>query len=102
MATSRFAHYLKVIARDKIGSFMELGDCQSFLERWIASTSAPIRIPAPRRRPAIRWRRPRSRCRKWPAAPGSYQAVAWVRPWLQFEELTASLRMVASIPQLNK
>jgi type VI secretion system protein ImpC len=36
-----------------------------------------------------------------PGAPGSYHAVAWMRPWLQFEELTASMRMVARIPKLG-
>ena len=36
-----------------------------------------------------------------PGKPGSYNAVAWLRPWLQMEELTASLRMVASIPKLG-
>ena len=29
--TSRFAHYLKVMARDKIGSFMEVGQCGVWL-----------------------------------------------------------------------
>ena len=36
MATSRFAHYLKVMARDKIGSFMEASDTEKWLNRWIA------------------------------------------------------------------
>src|SRR5690606_10058874 len=35
MATSRIAHYLKVIARDKIGSAMELNDVEDFLNRWV-------------------------------------------------------------------
>jgi type VI secretion system protein ImpC len=39
MATSRFAHYLKVMARDKIGSFMEATDCEAWLNRWIRTTS---------------------------------------------------------------
>jgi type VI secretion system protein ImpC len=34
-----------------------------------------------------------------PGKPGAYNAVAWLRPWLQLEELNASLRMVASIPK---
>jgi type VI secretion system protein ImpC len=34
-----------------------------------------------------------------PGSPGSYNAVAYLRPWLQMEELTASLRLVARIPQ---
>ena len=37
-----------------------------------------------------------------PGKPGSYNAVAWLRPWLQFEELTTSLRMVARIPAAGK
>ena len=35
MATAAFAHYLKVMARDKIGSFMEASDCEDWLNRWI-------------------------------------------------------------------
>src|ERR1700752_2075428 len=35
MATSRFAHYLTVMARDKIGSFMEASQCEDWLNRWI-------------------------------------------------------------------
>ena len=41
MATSRFAHYLKVIARDKIGSFMEATDCENWLNRWIMNYVNP-------------------------------------------------------------
>jgi type VI secretion system protein ImpC len=36
-----------------------------------------------------------------PGQPGSYNAVAWLRPWLQMEELTASLRLVAKIPKVG-
>src|SRR5262249_30468848 len=35
MCVSRFAHYLKVMARDKIGSFMEVKDCERWLNDWI-------------------------------------------------------------------
>src|SRR4029453_4376769 len=35
MATARIAHYLKVMARDKIGSFLEASDCEAWLNRWI-------------------------------------------------------------------
>jgi type VI secretion system protein ImpC len=34
-----------------------------------------------------------------PGRPGAYNAVAFMRPWLQLEELTTSLRMVARIPE---
>ncbi|MEN5278993.1 type VI secretion system contractile sheath large subunit [Brucella sp. TWI432] len=37
LATSRFAHFLKVLGRDKIGSFMEAADCEMWLNRWISN-----------------------------------------------------------------
>ena len=102
MATSRIAHYLKVIGRDKIGSFMEVEDCQDWLDRWIANyVSADSRATA-ETKARYPLREAKIEVREIPGKPGSYQAVAWLRPWLQLEELTTSLRMVASIPQLQK
>jgi type VI secretion system protein ImpC len=102
MATSRIAHYLKVMARDKIGSFMEAADCEAWLNRWIknyvnsnpnASQDMKAKYPLAEAKVQVK---------EIPGKPGSYNAVAWLRPWLQFEELTTSLRMVARIPQLGK
>lgn len=102
MASSRFAHYLKVIARDKIGSFMEVEDCQDFLERWIANYVSADAKPSEETKARYPLREARIEVREIPGQPGSYNAVAWLRPWLQMEELTTSLRMVARIPQLQK
>jgi type VI secretion system protein ImpC len=99
MATSRFAHYLKVMGRDKIGSFMEASNVESWLNRWIqnyvnsnvdAGQDMKARFPL---------REARVEVKEIPGKPGSYNAIAYLRPWLQMEELTTSLRMVASIPQ---
>lgn len=102
MATSRFAHYLKVIARDKIGSFMEREDCQAWLERWITNYVSADSKPSQKAKARYPLREAKIEVREVPGAPGSYNAVAWLRPWLQMEELTSSLRMVARIPQLQK
>jgi len=100
MATSRFAHYLKVIARDKIGSFMEVEDCQAWLERWITNYVSADPKPSPEAKARYPLREAKIQVKEVPGAPGSYNAVAWLRPWLQMEELTTSLRMVARIPKL--
>ena len=101
MATSRFAHFLKVIARDKIGSFMEVEDCQSWLERWIANYVSADAKPSPEAKARYPLREAKIEVKEIPGAPGSYNAVAWLRPWLQLEELTTSLRLVAKIPKLS-
>lgn len=99
MATSRFSHYLKVMARDKIGSFMEASDCENWLNRWINNyvnanpdAGAELKAQYPLREAKIE-------VKEIPGKPGAYNAVAYLRPWLQMEELTASMRLVARIPQ---
>ncbi|HUZ63074.1 MAG TPA: type VI secretion system contractile sheath large subunit [Acetobacteraceae bacterium] len=99
MASSRFAHYLKVMARDKIGSFMEATDCESWLNRWIANYVNTNDKAGQESKARFPLREARIEVKEIPGKPGSYNAVAYLRPWLQMEELTTSLRMVARIPQ---
>jgi type VI secretion system protein ImpC len=99
MASSRFAHYLKVIARDKIGSFMEATDCENWLNRWIMNYVNSNESAGPETKSRYPLREAKVEVREIPGKPGSYNAVAFLRPWLQLEELTTSLRMVARIPQ---
>lgn len=99
MATSRFAHYLKVIGRDKIGSFMEAEDCAAWLNRWVNNYVNANDDAGPEMRAKFPLRDAKIEVKEVPGRPGSYEAVAWLRPWLQMEELTTSLRMVARIPK---
>lgn len=99
MATGRFAHYIKILGRDKVGSFMEGPDVQDWLQRWIQNYVNSNDKASPEMRARFPLREARIEVTEIPGKPGSYNAVAHLRPWLQLEELTASLRMVASIPQ---
>lgn len=101
MATSRFAHYLKVMARDKIGSFMEATDCETWLNRWITNYVDATEGAGQEARAKRPLREAKVEVKEVPGAPGSYSAVAYLRPWLQFEELTTSMRLVARIPSAN-
>jgi type VI secretion system protein ImpC len=100
MASSRFAHYLKVMARDKIGSFMEASNVETWLNRWIQNYVNPNVDAGQDMKARFPLREAKVEVREIPGKPGSYNAVAYLRPWLQMEELTTSLRMVASIPQM--
>jgi type VI secretion system protein ImpC len=100
MATSRFAHFLKVMARDKIGSFMEATDCEKWLNRWINNYVSSNENAGAETKAKYPLREARVEVREIPGKPGSYNAVAYMRPWLQMEELTTSMRMVANIPKM--
>jgi type VI secretion system protein ImpC len=87
-----------VIARDKIGSFMEATDCENWLNRWIMNYVNPNENAGAETKARFPLREARIEVREIPGKPGSYNAVAFLRPWLQLEELTTSLRMVARLP----
>lgn len=101
MATSRFAHYLKVMARDKIGSFMEAEDVEHWLNRWILTYVNASEGGGQEIRAKFPLADAKVQVREIPGRPGSYNAIAWLRPWLQMEELTTSLRLVAKIPEIG-
>lgn len=101
MATSRFAHYLKVMARDKIGAFMETADVEAWLNRWITNYVNNNPDSGQEMKSKYPLADARIKVEPIPGSPGAYHAVAWLRPWLQLEELTTSLRLVASIPKLG-
>ncbi len=99
MATSRFAHFLKVMARDKIGSFMEATDVENWLNRWIRNYVNASEGGGQEMRARYPLREAKVEVKEVPGKPGVYNAVAYLRPWLQMEELSTSMRMVARIPQ---
>jgi type VI secretion system protein ImpC len=99
MATSRFAHYLKVMARDWIGSFMEASDCERRLNRWINNYVNSNESGGQEMKARFPLRQAEVRVQEIPGRPGAYNAIAYLRPWLQLEELTTSMRLVARIPQ---
>ncbi|MCS3469153.1 type VI secretion system protein ImpC [Pseudomonas sp. JUb42] len=98
LAASRFAHYLKVILRDKVGSFATRDNVQTYLNNWIAdyvliNDNAPQEIKA-----QYPLREARVDVTDVPGRPGSYRATVFLRPHFQLEELTASIRLVAALP----
>ncbi|ELY6288872.1 type VI secretion system contractile sheath large subunit [Cronobacter sakazakii] len=101
-ACSRFAHYLKCIVRDKIGTFKERDDMQRWLNDWIMNyvdadpTNSSLETKS---------RRPLAAAEviveDVEGNPGYYQAKFFLRPHFQLEGLTVSLRMVAKLPSLK-
>lgn len=98
LAISRFAHYLKSIMRDKVGSFMTRKNVEDYLNRWI-SNYVLLDDDAPQEAKArFPLREARIDVIEDPGKPGVYRAVAFLKPHYQLDELTISLRLVANLP----
>jgi type VI secretion system protein ImpC len=98
-ATCRFAHYLKCIVRDKIGSFKERDDMERWLTKWImqyvdgdpASSSETTKAKKPLAAAEVI-------LEEVEGNPGYYTSKFFLRPHYQLEGLTVSLRLVSKLP----
>lgn len=97
-ATSRFAHYLKSMVRDKIGSFMSREEAELFLNRWIKNYVLANDVAPAAQKAKYPLREARIDVAEVPGKPGAYRAVAFLRPHFQLDELSVSLRLVADLP----
>lgn len=101
-ATCRFAHYLKCIVRDKVGSFKERADMERWLNKWImqyvlgnpesAGEEAKARKPLADAQIVVE---------EVEGNPGYYSAKFFLRPHYQLEGLTVSLRLVSKLPSVK-
>jgi type VI secretion system protein ImpC len=97
-AVSRFAHYLKSMMRDKVGSFMSRKECEIFLNRWISKYVLENDVAPTEQKAKYPLREARVDVAEVPGKPGCYRAVAFLRPHFQLDELSVSLRLVADLP----
>ncbi|TDH59799.1 type VI secretion system contractile sheath large subunit [Dankookia rubra] len=97
MICGRFMHYLMVMSRDKVGSFMEASDLEAWLNRWIQNyTNAK---PNPGWEMRVRYPLRETRIEiSAEEEPGRFRIGAYLRPWLEMEELTVAMRVEASVP----
>ncbi len=98
-ATCRFAHYLKCMVRDKVGSFSSQADMQKYLQTWINNyvdanpeTSSQIQ----------KARKPLADAevvvQEIEGNPGYYSSQFFLKPHYQLEGLSVSLRLVSKLP----
>jgi type VI secretion system protein ImpC len=98
-ACCRFAHYLKCIVRDKVGSFKERADMEKWLNSWImnyvdgdpANSSEVTKAQKPLAAAEVK-------VEEVPGNPGYYSSKFFLRPHYQLEGLTVSLRLVSRLP----
>lgn len=99
LAMSRFAHYLKAMMRDKLGSTMSRSQADLYLNQWIANYVIADDNASPSAKAEHPLREARIEVMEIPGKPGALRAVAFLRPHFQLDELTVSLRLVADLPQ---
>lgn len=98
LVTSRFAHYLKSMVRDKVGSFMSRTECQDYLQKWIMKYVVASDVAGAKTKARYPLRDARIEVVDVPGSPGTYRAIAYIKPHFQLEGVNISLRLVADLP----
>ena len=94
---SRFAHYVKVIMRDKIGSFTNVTDCERFLIQWLNQYCSSVKgqsLQAILRRPLAS---AKVSVQDSQHQPGKYYCTIDIKPHSYFDEMESNLIFVTQL-----
>jgi type VI secretion system protein ImpD len=97
LCVSRFAHYLKVIGRDKIGGFSGPEVCEEYLHRWLLNYTLADEKADADTKAKFPLREFRVQVREHPGKPGTYVGVFQLRPHFQFDDASTGVRLVTEL-----
>jgi type VI secretion system ImpC/EvpB family protein len=97
LCVSRFAHYVKAIARDKMGSFAGPEECEDFLHRWLQKYVTPDSEASAAVKARFPLREARVEVSQQPGKPGSYRCTTYLWPHFQLEQLAATLKFTTEL-----
>jgi type VI secretion system protein ImpD len=98
LSVSRFAHYIKILARERIGSFASAEDCEEFLRNWLRGYCNSSENASPETLARYPLRDANVQVREPPGGAGSYQCVVHLRPHSQADQVLSEFRLVTTLP----
>lgn len=97
LCVSRFAHYIKIIMREKIGLFISPQECENYLQQWINNYTATLDEGSHQQRITYPLRAASVAVRRRVDNPQSYICDMYLCPHLQIDEFNLQIRFTANI-----
>lgn len=97
LCASRFAHYIKVIMRDRVGSFLSVKECELFLDKWIHQYRAQNTDLTPEARAKYPLTHAKIKVHELPGLPGKYYCEMHLKPQYQIDDIESQLKLVTSV-----
>jgi len=97
LCVSRFAHCVKVMSREKVGSLSDPDELEDYLQRWIVKYVTADPAASPETKARFPLQEASVKVRPTPGKPGTYQCVLHLSPHYELDELTASVRLATEL-----
>jgi type VI secretion system protein ImpD len=94
---ARFAHYVKVLGREKIGSYTQAAEIQAQLQKWLSQYAISNETASPELQAKYPLREARVEVRELPGRPGIFQTIVHLRPHYQIDQMTTSVKLVTEL-----
>lgn len=97
LCVSRFAHYIKVMGRECVGSFSTADECESFLNKWLLSFATANEGVSTEIQARYPLREAKVQVRETPGKPGVFSSTIHLRPHFQFDKMTTAVTLVTEL-----
>ncbi len=96
---ARIAHYIKIIIRDKVGSFISAEECESFLREWLFKYTTGREDLEWEEQARYPLREAAVEVKEHPEKPGYYASIIRLRPHYQLDNMVSDLELVTELTQ---
>lgn len=97
LCACRFAHYIKIIVREKVGSFNSALQCQRFLNEWLRDYVAGNGTLPISQRARYPLQQAQVNIKEMVGKPGIYQCILHIKPYFQLERLQSNVVLVTEL-----
>jgi type VI secretion system ImpC/EvpB family protein len=97
LCASRFAHYLKVMMRDRVGSYITPDAVEDSLNKWLAGYVTGNDNATPETKAKYPLREGKAQVREIPGKPGAYQCTIFLRPHFQLDQVSAGIKLTTQL-----
>jgi type VI secretion system ImpC/EvpB family protein len=102
LCVSRFAHYLKVLGRDKIGTFWTPEECERFLNDWLIEYTTSNEELSSELQAEYPLREAKAEVREIAGKPGVYRCVIHLRPHFQLDQMSSTVKLVTELASAGR
>lgn len=99
LCAARVAHYIKVMIRDKVGSFTTAEECEDFLREWLFKYTTGQENLEWEEQARYPLREAAVTVKEHPEKPGNYVCVIHLRPHYQLDNMVSELELVTELAQ---